>query len=220
MQLRRVVACVTRALIDALAPPYCAACGERGPGPSGFCPSCKEPARIEAGDVAGIPVFAGGRYEGSLVSAVHAFKYGRRPELAAPLAALMRRELERFELDASDAFVPVPLHAARLAERGYNQAALLARELRRGTQAMLLPRLLARESATSRQARLRREEREKNVRSAFTVRGKQHPRRVFLVDDVVTTGATARACVAALADRGLSVTAIFAAARAFPGSPA
>jgi predicted amidophosphoribosyltransferase len=108
----------------------------------------------------------------------------------------------------------VPLHRARLVERGYNQAALLARELARLTGGRFVPRALVRLRMTEQQARLGRMEREANVRNAFGVVEANVPQRAILVDDVVTTGETARACLKTLQGAGSAVLGVVALARA------
>lgn len=151
-----------------------------------------------------------GSYQGALSWAVRRFKYDKRPDLARPLAALLlpfAHELPNHTFT----WVPVPLHPARLVERGFNQAALLAKHLARETKMGFAPRAVTRTRDTGHQARLERAERQENLRRAFSVPGKG-PARVVLVDDVVTTGATARACIEALSEAGSSVLAVFALA--------
>jgi ComF family protein len=96
----------------------------------------------------------------------------------------------------SDVLVAVPLHPRRLRERGFNQAALLAQELASRADRPCCPDALVRRLDTAPQAGLSAAERRRNVRAAFAVRRKAsvHGRTVTLVDDVVTTGATALAC--------------------------
>ena len=125
------------------------------------------------------------------------------PNLGVPLGHLLRRLLREEGLSA-DVVVPVPLHPKRLAERGYNQAALLARAAARELGAPLAARALVRVRDTSQQARLGRTERLANVERAFVARDPKavRGRDVLLVDDVETTGATLTACRAALLEAG------------------
>ena len=123
--------------------------------------------------------------------------------LGVPLGHLLRRLLREEGLSA-EVVVPVPLHPKRLAERGYNQAALLARAAARELGAPLEARALVRVRDTSQQARLGRTERLTNVERAFVARNPEavRGRDVLLVDDVETTGATLAACRAALLEAG------------------
>lgn len=160
-----------------------------------------------------MPVFAGARYAEPLVSAIHRFKYGSSPELARPLCSWSARGIDLLGIEASDVWVPVPLHPLRLAERGYNQSALLARELSRLSHGRVDARRLRRLRNTQQQAKRNRGQRDENVASAFVVRKRLGvPRSVVLVDDVVTSGATLRACIAALRAAGDRVVGCVAVA--------
>lgn len=144
---------------------------------------------------------------------VAAFKFRGRVELAGPLAALLARAAAPWP--APDLVCPVPLSPARLSERGYNQAWELARRAAGGTPARA--DLLLRPLDTAHQADLTRAERLRNLRSAFVA----HPahraalagRRVALVDDVFTTGATARAAALALRQAGAAAVDVWVVAR-------
>ena len=111
-----------------------------------------------------------------------------------------------------DAIVPVPLHPARLRERGFNQSMRLARGLFPGCR--IEPSMLARKVDTRPQAGLRVRERERNVRGAFCASGRPGVERVLLVDDIYTTGATAAACSASLLDAGVREVYVLTVARA------
>lgn len=187
----------------------------------GFCRNCLDAMPLtresdpEAAAVAsveaGFPVAAVGKYGGPLRDAVHLLKYARRDDLARPLAALMGDLLARLERQRGGAWkrsrllVPVPLHPARERRRGYNQAQLLAVRLSRRFGIPLAPRrALRRCGRTAPQTGRGVERRRENMRGAFRagwqkgLRGK----RVLLVDDVITTGATLEACAAALRAAG------------------
>jgi ComF family protein len=148
-------------------------------------------------------------YEGCVEMSIHRFKYQGWRRLAEPLALLMGERLAVEGLAAEWA-VAVPLHPARLRARGYNQAELLARELRRRLGLAKPPGELVRVRATPPQVGHDRLWRLANVKNAFEWRGEPlRGRPILLVDDVATTGATLDACAGALrvAESG-SVTGI------------
>ncbi len=148
--------------------------------------------------------YVGGIPGNELARAVQHLKYRGRRSLAAPLAELLARHYP-FAPFADDALVvPVPLHLARLRARGYNQATLLARGLARRRRLAFAPRLLERCRATVEHATLGAAARRANVQGAFRVRpgSAVAGRTVILVDDVLTTGATADACARVLRAAG------------------
>lgn len=201
-------------LLGLLAPERCASCAARVEGSASFCSACGTPESCSDGTLEGIPVLAAGRYAPPLSDAIRRFKFEGHPELAERLAALVLPRLAALALSPHDVFVPVPLHPSRLVERGYNQAALLANALARATRARVHPRALERDKHTEQQARLGRDARRTNVGDAFSARVPLPDTRVVLVDDVITTGETARACVASLLRTRCDVVAIVALARA------
>ena len=141
-------------------------------------------------------------YDERAARVIEAFKYSARTDLAPLLAgelAFATRSLERPDLVLS-----VPLHASRLRERGFNQSQLLAKALARQVGAPDLPGALQRVRATAAQARLGPAARRANVRGAFRVTdpGSLEGRRVWIVDDVLTTGATLEACLDVLSRAG------------------
>lgn len=148
-----------------------------------------------------------------LREAIHTFKYENGRGLAPILGGLMVEAWQAAGLSA-DVIVPVPLHASRLAERGYNQSALLAHVLGQGVGVAVRPELLVRQRATQPQVGLTAQERLQNVSGAFACRGQVDGQRVVLVDDVCTTGATLEACASALKEGGAAVVWGFTLARA------
>jgi ComF family protein len=157
-----------------------------------------------------------GLYEGPLRKLVHLFKYSGMKPLARMLAGYMERAIpvdERF-----DAIVPVPLHWRRQWERGFNQSALLADHIakRRGIP---MVNALRRKRATATQAGLASAGRRRNVASAFDLRvkGNKDPRlagrKILLIDDVMTTGATASACASVLKRGGAKSVSLLTLAR-------
>jgi len=164
----------------------------------------------------GVPLLVAGSYAPPLAPAIRRLKFEGHAELARPLALLLAPRLDALGIGRDASFVPVPLHAARLAERGFNQAALLADALATATGGRFAPRALRRSKRTDQQARLGRRERSENVHDAFVARRGHVPQRAVLVDDVVTTGATALACLKTLQEAGAEVLAVVALARADP----
>jgi predicted amidophosphoribosyltransferase len=137
--MQRIAACGSawlERLLDAFSPPSCAACGGPRRGPPPFCITCGAPAPLLLpATLGGVPLVVAGRYQAPLSKAVQRFKFEGRSELATDLARLLVPRLRALELGDA-CFVPVPLHRARLVERGYNQSALLARCLARGVGGM------------------------------------------------------------------------------------
>jgi ComF family protein len=149
----------------------------------------------------------------ALASAVHALKYGRRRRVATALGALLAA---RYPFAPDALLVPVPLHLHRLRARGFNQALLLARALagRRGLE--VAARNLVRLRDTHMQPGLSAAERRRNLRGAFVVRTPAAivGRQVVVVDDVLTTGATAEACALTLRAAGAARVDVFTVGRA------
>lgn len=191
----------TTILFDALSPPACAACDQQIPSRQVFCANCAATVVRDRAHEDKTVAFA--RFGGAVAMALKKFKYEERADLARPLGHLLRRAV----LDAgvrADVVIPVPLHPRRLAERGYNQSALLAGAIAQQLDVPFAPRALERRRQTAQQARLGRVERLANMAEAFDVRDKPvvQSRAVLLVDDVLTTGATLSACREALIRAG------------------
>jgi ComF family protein len=168
---------------------------------------------VEGLDPTNIAAFS---YGGAIARAITRLKYERRPDLARPLGDLLWRAVGPHARALRGALVvPVPLHGKRLAERGFNQSALLAHRLAARLGSPWAPLALGRVRDTPRQATLDRSERSRNVRGAFRARAaiSREPRLVLLVDDVTTTGATLAACAHALRDAGAASVATAVLAR-------
>jgi ComF family protein len=200
-----------RSLIRPTPLPACRLCGH-APVPStpadGLCPAC----RSRASNLDGIR--SAGLFSHPLRDAIHQLKYEHNTALAGPLAACMAGAWAQFGL-AADVIVPVPLHRKRLAERGYNQSALLSRALGRAAGVRVDETVLVRQKHTRQQVGLRIEERRANVADAFATCGSLAGQRVVVVDDVCTTGSTLEACAASLRAAGAMSVWGFTLARAW-----
>jgi len=151
-----------------------------------------------------------GSYDGALRAIVHAFKYGGRRSLAVELGRLMRTRGADV-LAGAEVAVPVPLHRSRRRERGFDQAADLARHV-----GLPVVHALRRLRPTAVQASLPAARRHANVRDAFALersRVSLDGRIVVLIDDVSTTGATLEACARALGEAGIREVRALTAAR-------
>jgi ComF family protein len=195
--------------IQWLVPPYCPGCGRPFPkgSTSHLCSDCLQ--RKLAYDWGR----AAAKYQGVLAQAIQRFKYHGEINLAGPLGWLWNRI--QFEDHSFEAIIPVPLHPARLRERGFNQALLLGKILGKIHNKPVLPRALRRIINTIPQVQLDHSEREKNVRGAFAVRNQQEimDKALLLVDDVFTTGATVNECARVLKKSGAGEVIILTLAR-------
>jgi ComF family protein len=196
-----------RDALELLLPPLCAGCG-REARELPFCPAC---APAPAGALPAPPAALDGwhaaiLHAGAGAEWVRRFKYPARglagldPAADAVALGLVRR-LARALPDAPDCVAPVPLHPRRLRERGFSPAGLLARAVAREALRPFAPVLLERVRDTRSQTALARAERRRNVAGAFAARGRTPP-RVWLVDDVATTGSTLAEAARALRRAG------------------
>lgn len=160
------------------------------------------------------PAYAPWAYTDAVRAALHRFKFEAQPELARRAARAMLDCLPS-DLTQSAYWVPVPLPNSRLLDRGYNQAALLARELAIATCSPSPRHWLTRDENSAQQSKLDRERRFHNAEAAFhasptlAVARRTSPLPpIIVVDDVVTTGATATACCSSLRAAGFTPIAV------------
>lgn len=231
--------------VDLIFPPACASCGAAGyricprcaqlvmPTPVTLCQRCgrvREAAVDHCSACADAAVFplrrvrAAALHLSPLRDWIHLLKYEGRRDLAPLLARYMVAAFDRPDwaeiAPHVDAIAPVPLHAERLRERGYNQAELLATGICRQRHLALRVDLLRREKLTRSQVGLNAVERKANVEDAFIASPACQGVRLLLIDDVYTTGATLCACAsAALAAGAVEVYALTLAQPAHTDHP-
>ena len=186
------------AKLSFIAPPFCPRLGipfvyDPGPGLLSMEAISNPPAYVRAR--------AAVRYDDVARTLVHALKYQDRTDLAPAMGRWMARA-GRELLDGADALIPVPLHWRRGWSRRYNQSGALARVIERQSGVKVVSEALRRVRPTEQQIGLSRSQRASNVQGAFKVAADRQSdiqgRRVILVDDVLTSGATADACARAL----------------------
>lgn len=237
-----------RGVVSLVYPPTCAGCGGATADPGAFCPSCwsslrliEEPVCQRYGTpfaldlgvgplvspraIAEPPVFGRARavalYDAVARRIVHRLKYEDRLDLAGVMARMMAAS-GRTLIAEAECLVPVPLHRGRLWRRRFNQSALLARAIAASAGRPCVATALMRVRATRSQVGLSRAARAENLSGAFRVTAaEQHRirgRRVLLVDDVMTTGATGNAAARALLRGG--ATSVDLLTFALVGDPA
>lgn len=199
--------------LDFLGPPHCAACGfpfEFDHGEDALCGDCLRtpPAYERARAVV--------RYDDASRDLILGFKHADRTFAVPAFSRWMARAGAEL-LEDADLIAPVPLHRLRLLRRRYNQAALLAHGIAKVSGFPVVPDLLVRTRRTPSQGRLSAARRRRNVRGAFAVKGSRADllkgRRVLLIDDVLTTGATVSACARALVRAGAKAADVLTLAR-------
>lgn len=219
--------------MDWLFPPFCGGCGQFG---LRWCPSCQakvklvgqricircgnplqygkicERCRVSPPDFERLRSWA--EFEGPIREALHRLKYQNDIGLGQALAAPLTSYFQHLKWNI-DLVVPVPLGKYRKKDRGYNQVALLAHPLALNCGLIYLPNALTRDRETASQVGLSASERILNVTGAFAADpSRVSGKRVLVVDDVCTTGATIRSCAAALKQAGASAIYGLSLARA------
>ncbi len=199
--LSRNLAALLSLGIDLIFPPRCAGCGKID---TNWCKICDKelmalpfPTGIHL-----VPplrdITASAHHGGIIREAVQALKYSNLPQVAIPLGSRMATCLDR-KTWTIDIIVPVPLHISRLAERGYNQAKLLADQVAHNTGIPCTPEAMQRVRYSQSQVQMTAEERQQNVKDAFTANPSLVAHKtILIVDDVYTTGSTLANCAEAL----------------------
>jgi ComF family protein len=184
-------------------PPFCSHCGKplfySGDISERSCALCKE--KKDHFD----RVFIIGSYESSLKEAVHQFKYSKKIQLREYFSVLINDYIEKNNvLDKVDVIIPVPLFSTKKRERGFNQSELLAKEISKEWDLPLSTENLYRARYTDPQYNLDYIQREKNIKGAFRLKDKNiiEGKRVLLIDDIITTGATVNECSRILKKEG------------------
>lgn len=223
-------------ILDVLFPPRCILCGDPGASGIDLCSGCREELPVfdqvcercgrplaDRRDVCGActrhpsvwaRLVAPLRYYTPVDWMVQRFKFDGRMNCGRALAQLMARRLRCLDDNRPELLVPVPLHEARLRERGFNQAEFLARCLSVDLGIPVGRSVLTRTRDTAAQSGLARESRELNVRRAFEIGRSPGVKHVALVDDVLTTGHTATECVRVLRRAGVRRIQVWVAAHA------
>ena len=206
---------------SSIEPPFCIQCGRKFKTASGGnhqCGNCiQTPPSFRT-------IRSAGLYSGSLKSAIHAFKYKNKVHLSRSLGQLLFFSfMQYYDIRTIDYIIPVPLHASRLKQRGFNQAHLLINQwpticggISMDAAVCIDYKNLTRKRRTLSQTGLGRKKRKQNVKGAFAVidktkiRGKQ----VLLIDDVYTTGSTSEECARTLMASGAAGVSVLTLARA------
>jgi ComF family protein len=166
-----------------------------------------------------LPIFAWGSYSGALRRTIAVFKYENKPHLARPLGHWMADAwLKTPDRVIPFTVVPIPMHPDKQKQRGFNQAELLAEHFCEQTRLPLQAKGLERSRETTAQFQLSAGDRERNLADAFSLGAAFHKRpptkAVLLLDDIYTTGATARSAAQTLRRHGIRVQGLIVLARA------
>ncbi len=200
-------------ILNLVFPPRCEVCRKGSEG--ALCSECFEQIKFMKPHLG---IHSVSVYEGILRTAIHRFKFKKRRTLAEPLGILLVKYLGRtptLEIKEIDVIIPVPLHIKRERQRGFNQAELLARVISRYHERPVVS-ALERTKNTKAQFDLPREERFKNIIGAFKVSHIKsvYNKRVLLLDDIYTTGATIAECSKALRIAGARRVEVITLSRA------
>ncbi|NJL22804.1 MAG: ComF family protein [Leptolyngbyaceae cyanobacterium SM1_3_5] len=209
-----------KSLSSLLIAPACPLCDRSSP--QCFCRDCDRQLRAcafdrPASDWRGdLPIFAGANTEATLKRAIAQLKYNAQPQIAQPLGFWLGEAWRKNVQMPTCAIVPIPLHADKQKQRGYNQATLLAESFCQATRLPLVSDALWRIRSTEAQFKLGAIDRAQNLASAFAVNPAFRNRSagVLLLDDIYTTGATVRSAASCLQQQGIRVRGVIALSRA------
>jgi ComF family protein len=225
-----------------LLPPHCVLCGAAGQSPLlDLCEACEAdlprnadacarcamplPAGAPAGSICGACLGRPPRFDTALVPFRYAypldhlvkdFKYHGRLACGRVLGTVFARHVQAQGSELPERLVPVPLHAARHRERGFNQSSEIAHHVARALGIALDENLCRRVRATADQATLTAKERRQNLRGAFALERPPHARHIAILDDVLTTGSTVDELARTLKRGGVPRVSVWAVARAIP----
>lgn len=231
---------IFKSLVDFILPPHCPICKKSLQSSHALCPECfaqirfvTEPLCVRCGrpfefqvpeePLCGVcctkePLFKKARtafvYDSFSRELILPFKHGDKTEFTPLLTTFLMRAGAEL-LSETDIILAVPLHKSRLIKRKYNQAGLLAKSLSEKAHKPYLSTVLVRKKATLSQGHMRREERKHNVAGAFEVKHANliKHKRILLIDDVYTTGATLNECAKVLLKKGAKSVSYLTLAR-------
>lgn len=184
--------------LNILPHPFCPICRSFLDQEMRRCPKCPQSSSLSLNRSLGV-------FDPYYQTLIHHFKYNRKFSIGKNLGWRLGEILKKEEFTKGfDYIIPVPLHLSRKRERGYNQSKILAEEISRAVSVPVTKKVLIRKKKTKDQTHLSPEERERNVRGAFVVRANSvlQGKKVILVDDVMTTGATLKECARVIKEAG------------------
>ena len=213
--------CVLCGMVTRASTGLCLLCAERMLRRGPACPRCGRALQSEriCGSCQKSPpwydeVIYAAEYGGAAGQLIREFKFGHKLYVGPALASLLLQRLGSVEQMNTDVIAPVPLHATRIRQRGYNQSAELAAYLSRHLHVSLQSSLLIRTRATAPQTSLAEKQRRKNVRHAFKLNQDVRGKNLAIVDDVMTTGSTANEIARVLKKAGAAKVSVWVVARA------
>ena len=192
--------------IEFLFPPLCKLCSRPFPATKKLiCAKCKSTNAYPYEQLICITA-----YKEPIASLIHLFKYENYSYLSETLSTLMIKHLARigFKLSDYDIITPVPMHKAKLRERGYNQAGLLAERISKHFNISLRNDIISVKSVRTSQVKLDKARRKENLKNLFEVEENMQGKNIMLIDDIFTTGQTVRECAYALKQKGARITVL------------